>query len=84
MIGYKNFRGQILFVDSGMGGNNFMTCIKKSNGGVRRFVSKLLPVRSDREHAEDDLRKYAQIAKMRKVELPDDYRTNRNYVGVAK
>lgn len=82
MTGYKNKHGQILFVSAGIGGDNFATYVKKPNGGIRRFCSRLLPVRSSRDQADYDLRKYAMITKMQKVELPEDYRINRKYTGV--
>lgn len=82
MTGYKNKHGQVLFVSPGLGGDNFATYVKKPNGGVRRFCSKLLPVRQEQEQAEYDLRKYAKITGMHKVELPDNYRINRKYTGV--
>ena len=82
MIGYQNKHGQVLFVSAGLGGDNFATYVKKPNGGVRRFRSKLLPVRKEREQAEYDLRKYAKITGMHKVELPEDYRINRTYTGI--
>ena len=84
MIGYKNKHGQILFVSSGLGGDNFATYIKKPNGGIRRFCSRLLPVHPDRSQADYDLRKYAMITGMHKVELPDDYVLNRKYVGIKR
>lgn len=71
MTGYKNKQGQVLFVSPGLGGDNFATYTRKPNGSLKRFRSPLLPVRKDREQAEEDLVKYARLTKLKKVELPE-------------
>ena len=72
MTGYKNKFGQILFVSAGPGGDNFATYTRKMCGKLRRFCSPLLPVRKSRDQAEYDLRKYAMITKLKKVEIMED------------
>jgi hypothetical protein len=71
MTGYKNKHGQVLFVSPLLGENKFATVTQKPTGSIKRFCSKLLPVRDKQDQAEWDLAKYARITKMKKIEIPE-------------
>jgi hypothetical protein len=73
MTGYKRKDGVILFVSPGIGGDTFATYTRVSVWSKRRYFSRLLPIRATRDQAEYDLRKYALITKLKKVDLPEDY-----------
>lgn len=62
MTGYRDKKGRILFVSSGISdGTIWMTVYYKPNGiGTKRLVSPALPIRKTRKEAEEDLERYAR------------------------
>jgi hypothetical protein len=54
----ENGRG--VFVDSGLGGRNFMSFRRSARGGLHRVKSKFLPLRKTFDEAQTDLNLYAQ------------------------
>jgi hypothetical protein len=63
MTAYSDKKGRLLFVGSGLGGDNYGTMYKKSGKwaapGKHRVKSPALPMRTTKEEAERDLDWYA-------------------------
>lgn len=57
---YKLPDGRILFASAGLGQDVFMTCTRRKSGGLQRYKSKSLPLRSTLEEAQADLDAYAK------------------------
>lgn len=56
---HYNYQGHDIFVSSGLGGKTFGT-FRKSNGGIKRIVSKKLPMIADFNEAQRNLDKFAK------------------------
>jgi hypothetical protein len=56
---WHDTNGKAVFVDSGIGGKNYMSFRRSDSGGLHRVKTKYLPVRETFDEAQKDLNLYA-------------------------
>jgi len=57
---YRDVNGKIVFVNSGLGGKNYMSFRRSVHGGLHRVKTKYLPERKSFSEAQRDLDLYAK------------------------